>query len=129
MMEAGIMGKQTLTVTDELTAGRIGSGTLAVYATPQMVAFMENTALKSVEPYLEEGQGTVGTSVNISHVAATPVGMQVTCETRLVSVEKRKLTFEVKCFDEAGLIGEGTHERFIIDNEKFMSKANGKLQH
>ena len=126
-MEIGIIGKQTITVTPEKTAQALGSGKLAVFGTPYMIALMENTAYKSVQPYLEENQGTVGTLLNVKHVAATPVGMEVRCETRLVEIDRKRLVFEVKAFDACGLIGEGMHERFIIDNERFMQKTNAKL--
>ena len=104
----------------------MGSGTLDVFATPAMIALMENTAYESVAGELEEGNGTVGTALNVKHVAATPVGMKVTCETELIKVDGRALTFSVKAYDECGLIGEGEHERFIIMNEKFQAKANAK---
>ena len=119
--------ESTMMVTEDKTAKAMGSGDLPVLATPAMIALMEKTACESVAPYLEEGSGTVGTELNVKHVAATPIGMQVTCETELVEVDGRRLVFHVKASDEAGLIGEGTHERFIINNEKFQSKANGKL--
>jgi predicted thioesterase len=93
-----------------------------------MIALMENTAFESVAPYLEQGSGTVGTALNVKHVSATPVGMKVTCETELIKVDGRALTFSVKAYDEAGLIGEGEHERFIIYEEKFQAKADAKLQ-
>ena len=125
-MQIGITGKQTITVTEEKTAQAMGSGTLPVFATPAMIALMENTASKSVEAKLDEGAGTVGTLINVKHVAATPVGMDVTCETKLVEVDRKRLVFEVKAYDAAGVIGEGTHERFIIDNERFLSKAEAK---
>ena len=125
-MEAGITGTQTITVTEEKTAKAMGSGTLPVFATPAMIALMENTAYKSVADELEEGAGTVGTLMNVKHVAATPVGMEVTCETKLVEVDRKRLVFEVKAYDAAGVIGEGTHERFIIDNERFLAKAEAK---
>ena len=125
-MEAGITGTQTITVTEEKTAPAMGSGTLPVFATPAMIALMENTAYKSVADELEEGAGTVGTLMNVKHVAATPVGMEVTCETKLVEVDRKRLVFEVKAYDAAGVIGEGTHERFIIDNERFLAKAEAK---
>lgn len=125
-MEIGIAGKQEIVVTKELTAEVIGSGLLPVYATPSMIALMENTASKSVEEFLEEGQGTVGTSLNIKHLSATAVGKAVTCESKLIEVDRKRLVFEVKAFDEAGLIGEGIHERFIIDNKKFMERALNK---
>ena len=127
MLEAGIKGTGSVEVVRENTAAAVGSGMLEVFATPMMIALMEKTACESAAPYLEEGSGTVGTELNVKHVAATPIGMQVTCETELVEVDGRRLVFHVKASDEAGLIGEGTHERFIINNEKFQSKANGKL--
>ena len=127
MLEAGIKGTGSVEVVRENTAVAVGSGMLEVFATPMMIALMEKTACESVAPYLEEGSGTVGTELNVKHVAATPIGVQVTCETELVEVDGRRLVFHVKASDEAGLIGEGTHERFIINNEKFQSKANGKL--
>lgn len=125
-MVAGITAKQTITVTEDKTAAVVGSGTLPVFATPAMIALMENTASNSVFGELEEGQGTVGTLINVKHVAATPVGMEVTCETKLVEVDRKRLVFEVKAYDAAGVIGEGMHERFIIDSEKFMAKTEAK---
>lgn len=127
-MEAGITGKKKVIVTEEMTAQAMSSGTLPVYATPCMVALMEDTAKDSVAAFLEEGQGTVGTLVNVKHVSATPVGMEVTCETKLTLVDRKRLVFEVKAYDAAGIIGEGTHERFIIDNERFMQKAEAKKE-
>ncbi len=129
MLREGIKGTKELIVTQELSAQNVGSGLLPVYATPSMIALMENTAFESVAQYIEEGCGTVGTSLNVKHVAATPVGMKVTCETELVKVDGRALTFEVKAYDECGLIGEGVHERFIITEEKFLAKTNDKLNH
>lgn len=127
MLKEGIKGTKEIVVTDELTAKQVGSGMLAVYATPAMISLMENTAFESVAQYLEEGCGTVGTSLNVKHVAATPVGMKVKCETELVKVEGRSLTFEVKAYDECGLIGEGVHERFVITEDKFIKKTYDKL--
>jgi predicted thioesterase len=128
MLETGIKGKKEITVTPDKTAKAMGSGTLDVFATPSMIALMENTAFESVAPYLEPGSGTVGTALNVKHVSATPVGMKVTCETELTKIDGRALTFLVKAYDEAGLIGEGEHERFIIFEEKFQTKADAKLQ-
>lgn len=127
-MKVGIKNKIKKTVVEELTAKVMGSGRLDVFATPAMVAMMEEAAHTSVEAELEEGQGTVGTSMTVSHIAATPVGMEVTCESELVEVDGRKLVFEIKAMDEAGLIGEARHERFIIENEKFLAKTNAKLK-
>ena len=126
-METGICGVQTITVAEQQTAKHLGSGELAVFATPCMIALMENTAYKSVQPCLEPGQGTVGTLLNVKHLAATPVGMEVRCETKLIEVDRKRLVFEVKAFDACGLIGEGVHERFIVDNQRFMQKAESKL--
>ena len=126
-MKTGIRGEQMIIVTEQQTAKYLGSGELAVFATPCMIALMENTAYKSVQPFLDPGQGTVGTLLNVKHLAATPVGMEVRCETKLIEIDRKRLVFEVKAFDACGLIGEGMHERFIIDNQKFMQKANGKL--
>ncbi len=106
----------------------MGSGTLEVFATPAMVALMEAAAYRSVAEALEPGTGTgtVGTLMNIQHVSATPVGMRVTAESELVEIDGRRLVFTVKALDEAGVIGTGTHERFIVADEKFMAKAEKK---
>jgi predicted thioesterase len=125
-LEAGIKGKQEVMVSAENTAKTMGSGTLDVFATPAMIALMEKTAWESVQPQLDEGSGTVGTSLNVKHVAATPVGMKVICESELIKVDGRALTFSVKAYDETGLIGEGEHERFIVFNDKFQAKADAK---
>lgn len=127
-MEKGIRLTLERTVTESMTARIMGSGTLDVFATPAMIALIEETAWKSVAPHLDEGSATVGTSLNIAHVAPTPVGMTVKCETELTEVDGRRLVFSVKVSDECGEIGKGTHERFIINEEKFQSKANGKKQ-
>ena len=128
MLEAGIRGEQKVEVVYENTATAVGSGVLEVFATPCMLALMEKTACDSVIPYLEEGWGTVGTKVEISHVAATPIGMTVRCESELTLVDGRRLEFMVKAYDDAGLIGEVTHERFLVNNEKFQKKADAKLE-
>lgn len=128
MLEAGIKGEQKVEVVYENTATAVGSGVLEVFATPCMIALMEKTACDSVIPYLEEGDGSVGTELNIRHVAATPIGMTVRCESELVEVDGRRLVFDVKAYDEVGLIGEGRHERFIVNNEKFQNKTNKKAE-
>lgn len=128
MLQAGIKGEQRVEVVYENTATAVGSGVLEVFATPCMIALMEKTACDSVIPYLEEGDGTVGTELNIKHVAATPIGMTVRCESELLEVDGRRLVFDVKAYDEVGLIGEGRHERFIVNNEKFQSKTNKKAE-
>ena len=126
MLTVGIKGTQSVTVANDNTAAAMGSGTLAVFATPAMIALMEKTAYISVQNELDEGCGSVGTLLNVKHLAATPVGMQVTCESELVEIDGRRLVFSVKAYDEKGLIGEGTHERFIVQNEKFLAKTNAK---
>lgn len=122
MLEAGLKNRITLTVTEELTADKVGSGALKVYSTPMMIAAMENCCLSCVAPYLEEGSTTVGTLVNVTHDAASPLGAVIEVECTLTQVERRKLVFEVqaKCADQ--VIGKGAHERFIVNAEKFMSK-------
>lgn len=126
MITTGIKGHFEQVVTDELCADRIGSGLVKVFATPMMIALMEQTCNESVTPLLESGQGTVGTHIDVSHCAATPVGMRVWCDSELVEVDHRRLVFKVAAYDERGLIGEGRHERFVIDTAKFQEKINNK---
>ena len=128
MLEIGIKGHQEERVTDEKTASHIGSGAVRVLATAMMIALMENACRKSVKPFLEEGQETVGTHVNVSHCSATPVGMRIWADSELIEIDRRRLVFRVAAYDEAGLIGEGLHERFIIDESRFMTKTAGKNQ-
>ena len=127
MISIGIKGHLEQTVLPEMSAAKIGSGLVDVFATPMMIAMIERTCNESVVPYLELGQGTVGTHVDVSHVAATPVGMRVWCDSELVDVDRRRLVFSVKAFDERGLIGEGRHERFVIDTARFEAKAKERL--
>ncbi len=126
MIEPGLKGRLETIVTDAETALNVGSGKVRVFATPMMIALIEKTASLSLEPLLEEGQGSVGTMINVSHCAATPVGMKVWAETEVTEVDRRRIVFSVKAYDECGLIGEGTHERFIIDTAKFQAKADSK---
>ena len=126
MLETGIKGSGEVVVTEELTAVAMGSGELPVYATPAMAALIEESAWRSVAPALEPGQGTVGTKLDISHLAATPLGRRVRCETMLMEIDRRRLVFSAVVYDEAGKIGEGTHERFIVDSERFLAKANAR---
>lgn len=123
-MEAGIKNENKIIVTDEVTAAKVGSGLLPVFSTPNMIALMENTCAQSVQPYLKEGEGTVGVAIDVRHVAATPVGMEVRCESVLQEVNGKKLMFEVKAYDEKGLIGTGIHKRAIINNEAFMARLS-----
>ena len=126
MIETGIKGHQEDVVTADKLARNVGSGKVKVLATVMMIALMEKTALLSVEPFLEEGQGTVGTRVDVSHCSSTPLGMKFSVDSELIEVDRRRLVFKVAAYDERGLIGEGTHERFIIDNERFQAKTDAK---
>jgi predicted thioesterase len=93
-----------------------------------MIALMEQTCAESVAPLLPEGQSTVGTHLNVSHCSATPIGMEVWCDSELIEVDRRRLVFKVKAYDSCGLIGEGEHERFIIDNAKFQANTESKAK-
>lgn len=121
-MKTGLTFTTTMKVVAETTAEYIGSGDLAVLATPAMCALMENAAMMAVAPHLEAGQTTVGTALNIEHLRATPIGKTVTATAVLTEVEGRKLSFNIAARDEKGIIGEGTHSRFVVDRERFMDK-------
>lgn len=127
-LSSGVRGTQELLVTNENTAKALGSGGLDVFSTPSMIALMEFCAAKSVVALLPAGSSTVGTRLDIKHLSATPVGMTVRCETELIEIERRRLVFLCRAFDDAGLIGEGTQERFIVDDEKFMEKTLQKIK-
>ena len=127
MLETGIKGKMTEKVTAEKTAAAVGSGSLPVYATPAMIALMENTALSSVADKLDDGMTTVGTKLDVVHTSASPEGSTITCESELIGIDRRRLVFSVTAYDDAGEIGKGTHERFIVDCGRFMEKAAAKL--
>jgi len=126
-LSRGVLGTQEELVTEKNIASALGSGGLAVYATPCMITLMEYCAMESVRPFLPEGSSTVGTRLEVKHLAATPIGMTVRCETELIEVDRRRLVFLCRAYDDAGLIGEGTQERFIVDNAKFMEKTQAKL--
>ena len=126
MLETGIQGRAEIVVSEQNTAASMGSGNLDVFATPYMVALMEEASQRSVAPFLEEGQSTVGTRLCVSHDAATPLGMKVWAESLLTEIDGRRLVFEVRAFDECGQIGKGTHERFIIKKQRFLEKAEAK---
>ena len=128
MLEIGIKGEATEIVDAGKLASAMKSGELAVYATPAMIALMEQAAYRSVAQQLEEGMGTVGVSMNVKHLASTPLGMNVTAQSELTHIDRRKLTFHVEAYDESGKIGEGTHERFIIVNQEFQEKTDSKLK-
>jgi len=118
------------TVTPELTAEAIGSGALPVFGTPFMAAMMENASMTALQNYLEEGQGSVGVRLDITHDAPTPVGMKVFAEAEITAVSEngRMVDFTVSAWDEKGPIGKGSHTRAIVKNEKFLSRCNSKLE-
>ena len=118
----GLTHSEEIVVRHEDTAAVYGSGALEVFATPAMIAMMEMTSLRCVVDKIGEENTTVGIAVNIKHLKASPVGHIIRCEAKVVEVDRKRLVFEVKCYDGADLVGEGTHERFIVDSAKFMSK-------
>jgi predicted thioesterase len=125
-IKAGLSGEKDLVVDGKNTAQAWGSGGLPVFATPAMIALMELSALSAVDSLLPGGCSTVGTELHVRHLAATPLGLRVRARAELVEVDGRRLVFKVEAFDEAGKIGEGTHGRFIVDNEKFLKKTGEK---
>ena len=122
----GAKGVAEMIVTEDKTAAAIGSGSVKVFATPWMIAMMELSACNALAPYYEEGQSSVGTHLDVSHDAATPVGMKVHAEAEVIEVDRRRIVLSVAAYDEMGLIGKGRHERFLIDAEKFIAKAESK---
>lgn len=124
---SGLMNEKSVAVTIDNTALAMGSGTLRVFATPAMIALCEGCCAESVEDLLDEGMTSVGTKVNIEHLAASPLGASILCKSKLVSVDGRRLDFEVEVFDNAGLIGKGTHTRFVVNADKFVNKTYAKL--
>ena len=127
-LRPGLQGRAEAIVDTTNVAAVMGSGDLDVFATPAMIALMEQAAWTAVAPGLAEGESTVGTKLNISHVSATPVGLKVWAESEVTVVDGKRLEFKVAAYDEKGLIGEGTHERFIITDERFLGKAARKLE-
>lgn len=124
----GLKGRAETVVTDADTAQAACSGALPVFGTPFMCALMEEAAWKSIAPHLEPGQSTVGTRLEVSHDSATPVGMKVWAESEITEVDGKRLVLTVAAFDERGPIGRGTHERFIVTDERFLAKCAKKLE-
>ena len=123
----GMKGEAFNLVEREDTAKEVGSGSLLVYATPCMVALMEGAACEAIEAAMDDSKTTVGTELNIQHISATPVGLEVRAEAIVTAVDGKVITFEVKAFDEAGEIGRGTHKRVVVPAQKFLEKAYAKL--
>ena len=128
ILKPGLEAEKHDTVTDSNTAAAFGSGGLPVYATPAMIGLMEGAALSVADAVLPPPWTTVGTELNVRHLSATPLGIKVFARAELLGVDGRALSFKVEAFDEAGKIGEGLHNRFIVESEKFMAKALSKTK-
>ncbi len=127
-IKPGITGEKSVAVVMENTAIAMGSGTLRVFATPAMIALVEGCCAESVEELLGDGITSVGTQIHIDHLSASPVGAGIVCKSRLVAYDGRRLDFEAEVFDNAGLIGKGTHTRYTVKADSFLKKANAKLE-
>lgn len=122
-LQIGLSVTKTMIVQEKDSARNVGSGGLDVFATPAMLAFMENVALEMVRPYLSEGSDSVGTSADVKHLKAAPIGSAISCTATITSIEGARLQFTIECFDEGGdLIGTSRHGRYIIDIDRFLSK-------
>ena len=126
MIQPGLQGELRMTVEPVHTARHLGSGNVEVFATPEMVRLMERAAVAAVDHLLPEGYRTVGIALNVRHLAATPMGMEVVARTQLTGVHGHRLTFQVEVCDEAEKVGEGTHVRFIVDLAKFQAGVEEK---
>ena len=127
-ISTGTSGTAEIIVSENDLAVNVGSGSLKVFATPCMVALMEKSACVCLSEYMEDDETTVGTELNIKHISATPMGMKVTAEAVLTEINDREFVFSVKAYDEAGLIGEGIHKRFLVKGEKFTRKTYSKIK-
>ena len=126
-VQAGLIGEREMRVEAAQTARHLGSGNVSVLATPEMIRLMEGAAVSAVDPLLPEGYSTVGIQVQVNHLAATPPGMRVRARAELLEVDGRKLTFRVQAFDEVEQVGEGTHQRMIVDLARFKQRVEAKL--
>lgn len=124
-IQVGMVGESQITVTMDLTAKKMGSGSLLVYATPAMIALMEAAAVNAVDGYLEAGQTTVGIQIEVRHISASPVGENVRAAAEVIGVEGKRIIFTLRAWDEQEMIGEGTHIRYIIDIDRFMARVDG----
>ena len=122
MLHTGLQAESKVVVSHENTALKLGSGDMEVFATPAMVALMENAAMRAVQSELAEGDTTVGTAMQTSHIKASKLGAQITASAELTEIDGRALHFHVKAWDEVGIIGEGKHTRFIVTKERFLAK-------
>lgn len=127
-LSPGLTGELEHTVADADSASRWGSGLVPVFSTPALVGLMESVAVKALSGNLSTGQTTVGARIDVRHLAATPVGMQVRARAELTAVEGRKLVFKIQAWDEVELIGEATHERFVVDKARFLNRVQSKVK-
>jgi len=127
-LQSGLSAKIEITVSETETAAHLGSGSIAVYATPALVALMESAAVHALEGHMPVGQTTVGGQIDVRHLAATPVGVKVRARAELVEVNGRRLTFRIQAWDEVEQIGEATHIRYIVGEDKFMAKVGEKTK-
>lgn len=125
-LRPGLIGEASREVSEALTANRLGSGQVPVLGTPALVALMEQAAVSALEGHLPEGQTSVGVRIDVRHLAATPVGMRVRARAELTAVEGRRLRFRVEAWDDVERIGEATHERVIVDRERFLQRTEAK---
>jgi predicted thioesterase len=127
-LKPGLTGNAALTVGEEHTAPRVGSGRVRVLATPVMINLMEAAALDAIERLLPEGHQSLGTQLNVGHYAATPVGMGLRASAVVTKVEGRNIEFRVEAFDERERVGDGTHARVVVNVERFDARVQRKLQ-
>lgn len=126
-ISVGMCGQASTLVEREDTALEVGSGSLLVYATPCMVALMEGAACEAIAESIAEDKTSVGIALSISHISATPIGLSVRAEAEVTEVDKNIITFKITAYDEAGVIGEGTHKRALVSVQKFLDKTYAKL--
>lgn len=127
-LKAGIIGESKVKVSEDNTALKYGSGTIDVFATPAMIGLMEKAAIEAVDNVLPDGFATVGTKIDVKHLAATPIGMNVTAKAELLEIDNKKLKFSVEAYDDIDKIGEGIHYRYIINLEDFIRRNEMKLK-
>lgn len=125
-LATGLTGEAHWTVTDDMTANRVGSGLVEAFSTPMLVALLESAAVDALKDALEPGNTSVGTRIEVHHLAATPIGGQVRAVATLTAVDERKLTFTIEAWDDTELIGKATHDRFIVNQERFAQRLKAK---
>ena len=121
--QVGLSAELTEETTESHAAPHLGSGGTSFYSTPAMIALMERTSIQALQPYLQEGESSVGVKVNVSHIAATPIGQKVRCQVTVEAIHGRRITFAIEAYNEKEKIGEGTHERVLISVQRFASKT------